>query len=79
MIYEVERSRPEMNPNTEFIIVRTTGIGPEVLEWLNKNFGPDNVEGSRWFIVVRSIFFRYEKDYVWFCLRWGNRPIYRRA
>ena len=81
MIYEVERSRPKKKPDTEFIIVRTTGIGPEVVDWLNKNFGPSEPSdiNARWFIVVRSIFFRHEKDYVWFQLRWGSRPVYRRA
>lgn len=77
MIYEVERSRPEKNPDTEFIIVRTTGIGSDVIQWLIKNFG--HTDDGRWFIIHRSIFFRYEKDYVWFCLRWGSRAVYRRA
>ena len=71
MIYEVERSRPEMNPDTEFIIVRTTGISIEAFTWLEKTFGPSTSEkGARWFIIARSIFFRHEQDYIWFRLRW---------
>lgn len=80
MIYEVGRSRPELDSKTEFTIVRTTGIGPEVLEWLEKTFGASTTEkDARWFIINRNIFFRHEKDYVWFQLRWGSRAIYRRA
>lgn len=80
MIYEVERTRPEINPDAEFIIVRTTGIGLEVLTWLEKTFGPSTDDKhSRWFLIHRSIFFRHEKDYVWFQLRWSSRAVYRKA
>lgn len=68
MIYEVERSRPTLRPDVEFIIVRTTGISEEVLHWLIKSFG--HTDEGRWFIIVRSIFFRHEKDYIWFRLKW---------
>lgn len=83
MIYEVERTRPSLNPETEFIIVRTTDINIEMYQWLEKTFGPEQAEkGARWFLINKSIFFRHEKDFLWFSLRWfskNNTPCYRRA
>ena len=70
MIYEVERSRPAKKPDVEFILVRTTGVSPEAYAWLEKNFGSEKVEHPRWFMIVRTIFFRHEQDYIWFRLRW---------
>ena len=70
MIYEVERSRPELRPDVEFIIVRTTGVSREAYAWLHDNFGDDRADHPRWFIVAASIFFRHEQDYTWFRLRW---------
>jgi hypothetical protein len=70
VIYEVEKTRPKNNPDTEFIIVRTTGISREAYAWLQDNFGLEHCEHPRWFLIARSLFFRYEEDYIWFMLRW---------
>lgn len=47
----------------------------EVLEWCTEQFGPRprvSDAWSRWFDNHGDrIFFRDEKDYVWFCMRWG--------
>ena len=59
---------PENNPSVEFNVVHTTGIGPEVVEWLINTFG--HAHKKRWFIVGRAIYFRYERDWMWFELRW---------
>ena len=68
IVMEHEKSIPELNPTVEFNIVHTTGIGPEVVVWLIKSFGHTN-EG-RWFIINRSIYFKYERDYIWFRLQY---------
>lgn len=70
MIYEVERSRPKKNPHLEFILVRTTGVSREVYSWLEENFGSDKIDHPRWFVIVATIFFRHEQDYIWFRMRW---------
>lgn len=67
-ILEHDKSVPRNNPTIEFNIVHTTGIGPEVVEWLISTFGNPN-EG-RWFIINRSIYFKHERDYIWFRLKW---------
>lgn len=47
----------------------------EVLEWCKQQFGPhpQNPDAwSRWCNhYSERIHFRDEKDYVWFCMRWG--------
>ena len=60
---------PGNDPSVEFNVVHTTGIGPEVVEWLTKTFGP--TREKRWFIVGRAIYFRYERDWIWFELTWS--------
>lgn len=77
MIYKSEKAIPGNDPTVEFNIVHTTGIGPDVLAWLIETFG--HTHEGRWFIINRSIYFKFEKDYVWFQLRWSNRAVYRRA
>ena len=59
---------PGNNPSVEFNVVHTTGIGPEVVEWLIKSFG--HTDEGRWFIINRSIYFKYERDYIWFSLQY---------
>ncbi len=68
-IVEHETSIPGNNPTVEYNIIHTTGIGEDVVQWLIKTFGHTN-EG-RWFIVNRSIYFKYERDYIWFELKWS--------
>jgi hypothetical protein len=68
IVTENEKSIPENNPSVEFNIVHTTGIGTEVVSWLINAFGHTN-EG-RWFIINRSIYFKYERDYLWFRLQY---------
>jgi hypothetical protein len=59
----------EQETAIEYNVIHTTGIGENVVQWLIKTFGHTN-EG-RWFIVNRSIYFKYERDYLWFELRWA--------
>ena len=68
IVMENEKSIPELNPSVEFNIIHTTGISEEVVSWLIKSFGHTN-EG-RWFIINRSIYFKYERDYLWFRLQY---------
>ena len=65
---DYELTKPGNNPSVEFNVVHTTGIGPEVVEWLINTFG--HPHKKRWFIVGRAIYFRYEQDWMWFELRW---------
>lgn len=53
------------------------------IEWCREHFGPerepaweksqdiDIVRGLRWWRRQEHIFFRSEKDYAFYCLRWG--------
>ena len=68
MILEHEKEIPELNPTVEFNILHTTGISEEVHRWLIKSFGSSNT--GRWFIINRSIYFKYERDYIWFRLQY---------
>lgn len=68
IVMENEKEIPELNPTVEFNIIHTTGISEEVVSWLIKSFGHTN-EG-RWFIINRSIYFKYERDYLWFRLQY---------
>ena len=68
IVMENEKSIPKLDPSAEFNIIHTTGIGEEVVSWLIKSFGHTN-EG-RWFIINRSIYFKYERDYLWFRLQY---------
>jgi len=54
-ILEREKEIPGLNPTVEFNIVHTT-------------FGSSNK--GRWFIINRSIYFKYERDYLWFRLQY---------
>ena len=43
-------------------------------DWCKEQFGPHpkNIDAwSRWYISDTKIYFRDEKDYQWFILRWG--------
>ncbi len=66
-VNEIERVIPDNKPDTEWKVIHTTGMSPEVPEWLEKTFG---VEWGRWFILNRTIYIRNDSDYSWFCLRW---------
>lgn len=66
-VNEIERVVPGNKPETEWIVLHTNGMSPEVPAWLEENFG---AEWGRWFILNRTIYIREEKDYNWFCLRW---------
>lgn len=71
-ILDHELAIPGNNPSVEFNVVHTTGIGSDVIEWLAETFGHETVnEPIRWFIVGRSIYFRYERDWMWFELKWS--------
>lgn len=63
-----EKVKPGMQPEVEFNIVHTTGISEEVFQWLVTHLGP-SLKG-RWFIINRSIYFKHERDYIWFSLAW---------
>jgi len=68
-VLEHEKSIPGLAPTVEFNIVHTTGIGEDVLHWLINTFG--HTDEGRWFIINRSIYFKYERDYLWFSLKWA--------
>ncbi len=67
-ILKNETSIPKNNPTVEFNIVHTTGINEEVLHWLISTFG--HTDEGRWFIINRSIYFKNERDWIWFELKW---------
>ena len=69
MILEHETSIPEQIPTMEFNIVHTMGISEEVCQWLIKSFG--HTDEGRWFIINRAIYFKYERDYIWFSLQYS--------
>jgi hypothetical protein len=69
MVIDRQVAVPENNPPVEFNIVHTTGISEEVLHWLIDTFG--HTDKGRWFIVNRSIYFKNERDWMWFELRWS--------
>jgi hypothetical protein len=68
IVLEHEKEIPGLDPTVEFNILHTTGISEEVHQWLIKTFGSSNK--GRWFIINRSIYFKYERDYLWFRLQY---------
>jgi len=44
-------------------VVEVDRITTELVEFLNKSFGPP---GARWWISHYKIYFRDERDYIWF-------------
>ncbi len=48
-------------------VVELESITLDLIEWLNKSFGPP---GARWWISNYKVYFRDERDYVWFEMRW---------
>jgi hypothetical protein len=48
-------------------VVELESITLELIDWLNTSFGPP---GPRWWISNYKVYFRDEKDYVWFEMRW---------
>jgi len=44
-------------------VVEVDQITTELIDFLNKSFGPP---GSRWWISSYKIYFRDEKDWMWF-------------
>ena len=47
----------------------------KIIEWCTEQFGPHpnrHDAWSRWWVGVGTMYFRDEKDYVMFLLRWGN-------
>jgi hypothetical protein len=56
-----------MNPNLVFNhtydVIEVEQITTELIEFLNKTFGPP---GPRWWISNYKIYFRDERDYIWF-------------
>jgi hypothetical protein len=64
-----DKSIPGLKPEIEFNIVHTWGVSDEVFLWLTKTFEPS--DKGRWFIINRSIYFKYERDYIWFSLHYS--------
>ena len=48
-------------------VVEVDKVTPDLFEWLNKSFGPP---GPRWWFSNYKIYFRDERDWIWFELRW---------
>jgi hypothetical protein len=48
-------------------VVELENITLELIEFLNKTFGPPS---PRWWISNYRVYFRDQKDYIWFELRW---------
>jgi hypothetical protein len=48
-------------------VVDLESITLELVEWLNRSFGPP---GPRWWISNYSVYFRDPCDYTWFEMRW---------
>ena len=47
----------------------------EIIEWCTEHFGPHpkrHDAWSRWWVGIGAIYFRDEKDYHWYVLRWGG-------
>jgi hypothetical protein len=51
----------------EYECVQVDKLPSYVLQWLHETYGPS---GDRWFYVNNSIFFKNNKDCIWFELRW---------
>lgn len=46
----------------------------DVVHWCKEQFGDHSLypdAWSRWSRCYNRIQFRYEKDYIWFCMKWG--------
>jgi hypothetical protein len=56
-----------MNPNLiinhTYDVIEVEQVTTELIEFLNKTFGPP---GLRWFYRNSKIYFRDERDYMWF-------------
>ena len=50
----------------EYHVVELGSMPSNLREWLAENFGP---YGERWFINHNKIYFRNERDYIWFELK----------
>jgi len=50
----------------DYHVVEVNDVGI-VYEWLVETFGP---AGKRWFTTSTKIYFKDEKDWMWFELRW---------
>lgn len=51
--------------NHEYHVVEVFDVAP-IYSWLVETFGPP---GKRWFISNHKIYFRDEKDWMWFEIR----------
>jgi len=54
---------PHLIPDHTYDVVEVEQITTELIDYLNKTFGPP---GPRWWISHYKIYFRDERDYVWF-------------
>jgi hypothetical protein len=63
----IEKMVPGHKPDVEWKVIETNGIGSDVVDWLEENWGP---AWGRWFIINRIIYIREDKDYTWFMLKW---------
>jgi hypothetical protein len=49
--------------NHEYHVVEVTGVPADIYNWLTDTFGQ---AGPRWFYRNNKIYFRDEKDWMWF-------------
>jgi hypothetical protein len=47
----------------EYTVVEVTGVPADIYNWLTDKFGP---AGTRWFYHGHKIYFRDERDWMWF-------------
>lgn len=52
----------------EYHVVELYSITHELVEWLNKQFGPPT---GRWWISNYKVYFKDGQDHLMFLLRWG--------
>lgn len=52
----------------EYSVIELEKLTPELVEWLNKQFGPPT---GRWWIRHYKIYFRDDRDHLMCVLRWA--------
>jgi hypothetical protein len=68
MVYKVEHTTPRYFSKITWCIEQ---FGPEGQPQWEKYKGIDIARGLRWWRRQGHIFFRSEKDYAFYCLRWS--------
>ena len=58
----------EIQQLIEYHGVRVKSNSKEVLQWCIDQFGMCN---TRWFLKNNYIYFKHEKDFTWYLLKWG--------